>query len=177
MSKTITLTLKKSLIMEAVKADTYQSGQVDKAEDPVKNASLAFSEQAGDETYQERMLTRMLRSGLAKFAASLAEFVDTENGGIDYTFSNTETDQDTITITVIVSSRYNNGLAKPLSSFAEDFIVYSMCYTWWQSKKPSLAKDYLSYAQDALSYVRLCLAKTAPAASSSDYTEVTGSVS
>ena len=152
MSKTITLNLKKSLIIEAVKSDTYQSGQVDKSADPVKNASLAYSEQAGDETYQERKLIRNLRIGLAKFAAAMNEFVDSENGHITYSFgtdatgtgttgTGTNTTSDDITVQIDVSDRYNNGLAQPLASFAEEFIVYMMDFAWWQPIKPSLAKD------------------------------------
>lgn len=173
MSKTITLSLKKSLILEAVKADTYQSGLVDKAADPVKNASLAYNEQAGDEKYQERKLVRFLRSGLARFAAAMNEFVDSESGSISYTLSDSS---DAITINVVVSDRYNDGLAQPLSSFAEEYVSYTMDYMWWQSIKPALAKDYFGYAQDTLTQIRLCLAKTAPASSSSSYTDVTGTV-
>lgn len=174
MSKTITLSLKKSLILEAVKADTYQSGQVDKAADPVKNAALAYNEQAGDEKYQERKLVRFLRSGLARFAAAMNEFVDSESGSISYTLSDSS---DAITINVVVSDRYNDGLAQPLSSFAEEYVSYTMDYMWWQAIKPALAKDYFGYAQDTLTQIRLCLAKTAPASSSSSsYTDVTGTV-
>jgi hypothetical protein len=173
MSKTITLSLKKSLILEAVKADTFQSGQVDKSADPVKNAALAYNEQAGDETYQERKLLRFLRSGLARFAAAMNEFVDSEGGSITYSLTDTG---DEITIRVVVSNRYNSGLAQPLSSFAEEYITYTMDYMWWQSIKPAFAKDYFSYAQDTLAQIRLCLAKTAPAASSSNYTDITGTV-
>lgn len=173
MSKVITLALKKSLIIEAAKADTYQSGQVDKSADPVKNAGLAFNEQAGDETYQERKLIRFLRSGLAKFAAVMNEFVDSEAGSIDYTLSDTSDD---IVITIVVSSRYNAGQAKPLSSIAEEYITYIVDFMWWQPIKPALAKDYLSYAQEALTFIRLCLAKTAPQASPADYTDIQGYV-
>ena len=173
MSKTITLSLKKSLILEAVKADTYQSGLVDKAADPVKNAALAYNEQAGDETYQDRKLVRFLRSGLARFAAAMNEFVDSESGSISYTLTD---NADAITIMVVVSDRYNDGLAQPLSSFAEEYVSYTMDYMWWQSIKPALAKDYFGYAQDTLTQIRLCLAKTAPASSSSSYTDVTGTV-
>lgn len=173
MSKTITLSLKKSLILEAVKSDTYQSGQVDKAADPVKNAALAYNEQAGDETYQERKLVRFLRSGLARFAAAMNEFVDSENGSISYTLTDASDD---ISIKVVVSDRYNDGLAQPLSSFAEEYVSYTMDYMWWQSIKPALAKDYFGYSQDTLTQIRLCLAKTAPAAAPSSYVEVNGTV-
>lgn len=173
MSKTITLSLKKPLIIEAVKADTFQTGQVDKSADPVKNAALAYNEQAGDETYQERKLVRFLRSGLARFAAAMNEFVDSENGSIEYTLAD---NSDNISIEIVVSDRYNDGLAQPLSSFAEEYITYTMDYMWWQSIKPALAKDYYEYAQDTLTQIRLCLAKTAPAASDLSYTSVTGTV-
>ena len=173
MSKTIKLELKKSLILEAVKADTYQSGQVDKAADPVKNASLAYNEQAGDENYQERKLIRFLRSGLARFAAAMNEFVDSENGSITYTLTD---ESDDIVIRVVVSNRYNNGLAQPLSSFAEEYVSYTMDYMWWQSIKPALAKDYFGYAENTLTQIRLCLAKTAPVAATPSYVDVKGSV-
>lgn len=173
MSKTLKLSLKKSLIIEAVKADTYQSGQVDKAADSVGNASLAYNEQAGDEQYQERKLVRFLRSGLARFAAAMNEFVDTESGTISYVLTD---NSDDIEIKVVVSDRYNEGLAQPLSSFAEEYVSYTMDYMWWQSIKPTLAKDYFGYAQDTLTQIRLCLAKTAPRAANASYNDVTGEI-
>ena len=173
MAKTITLSLKKDLITEAVKADTYQRAQLDKAIDPVKNASAAFNEAAGDESYHERKLIRLLRSGLAKFATMMNEFIDAETGSVEYTLTEQSND---ITMTIVVSDRYNNGLAQPLSSLAEDYIVYNMDGVWWQSFKPELAKDYYALAADTLSSIRLCLAKTAPKAASSDYTDVNGTV-
>lgn len=177
MSKTITLNLKRDLIIEAVKADTYMTGQIDKSMDAVKNASLAYNEQAGDEQYQERKLIRTLRSAVAKFEANMAEFVDSSNGSISDTLSSTSDSQPNFTITIVVSDRYNSGLANPLSSLAEEYIVNMMDYTWWQSIKPALAKDFFQFAQDSLTHVRLCLTKTAPASSSSDYTDVNGTVS
>lgn len=173
MSKTLQLNLKKSLILEAAKTDTFQSGQYDKAADPVRNAVQANTEQAGGETYQERKLIRFLRSGLAKFCAVMNEFVDSGSGSITYTLSDAD---DPIIITIVVSDRYSDGLSQPLSSMAEEYITYIIDYMWWQSMKPELAKDYLAYSQEALSYIHLCLAKTAPTASGASYTDVTGRV-
>lgn len=175
MSKTITLNLKKSLIMEAVKADTYQRAQADKSLDAVANATLAYNEAAGDETYHERKLLRLLRSGLAKFATMMNEFVDPESGSLSYSIGK-QGDDDAITMTIVVSDRYNSGLAQPLSSLAEDYIVYNMDCVWWQSFKSDLAKDYFAMANDTLTYIRLCLAKTAPSASSASYDQVSGTV-
>ena len=173
MSKTITLKLKKDLIIEAVKTDTYQRAQADKSDNPVAKAALAYVEAAGDETNHERKLLRHLRSGLARFATMLNEFVDSENGSITYTLSDSSND---VTMTIVVTDRYASGLAQPLASLAEDFIVYNMDGAWWQQFKSDLAKDYFALAADTLNYIRLCLAKTAPAAASGSYASVTGQV-
>lgn len=173
MSKTINITLKKSLIKEAVKADTFQRAQADKSDNPIANAARAYCEAAGDETYHERKLLRHLRSGLAKFATMMNEFVDTENGSITYTLTDSSDD---ITMAIVVTDRYNSGLAQPLASLAEDYIIYSMDSDWWQQFKSDLAKDYYERANNTLDFIRLCLAKTAPTASSSSYADVSGTV-
>lgn len=174
MSKTITLNLKKDLIIEAVKTDTFLTGKIDKSVDAVKNAELAYNEQAGDDVYQERKLLRTLRSALAKFEANMAEFVDSSAGAIS---DNLSSSSDDIAITIAVSDRYFDGLANPLSSLAEEYIINMMDYTWWQPIKPELAKSYLAFAQESLMHVRMCLAKSAPKTSENDYNDVTGSIS
>ena len=172
MSKTITLTLKKDLIYEAVKTDTFQRAQAEKSADPVKFASLAYNEAAGDETYHERKLLRLLRSGLAKFVTMMAEFVDSEGGSITYTLN----ESNDITVRVVVSDRYQNGLANPLSSLAEDYVVYSMDGMWWLSFDATLANGYFAQADNTLTFLLHCLAKQAPTAAGSSYNDVTGEV-
>ena len=51
-----------------------------------------------------------------------------------------------------------------------------MLYSWWQSIKTGLAKDYYQFAQESLEMVRKVLLKTPPETSLSDYTDVTGEV-
>lgn len=162
--------------MEAVKTDTFLRAQADKSNDPVAMAALAYVEAAGDETNNVRKLQRHLRSALAKFATQMAEFVDPESNSansINYTLTDESND---ITMTIIVTDRYNSALAKPLSSLAEDYIVYMMDGQWWQQFKSELSKDYFGQANEALNFIRLCLAKTAPAASPASYNDVTGTV-
>lgn len=173
MSKTINLTLKKGLIFEAVKADTFQRAQADKSDNPIANAARAYCEAAGDESFHLRKLLRNLRSGLAKFATMMNEFVDTENGSLTYNLTEASDD---ITMAIVVTDRYNSGLAQPLASLAEDYIVYCMDSDWWQQFKSDLAKDYYERASNTLDFIRLCLAKTAPSAASGNYTDVTGTV-
>ena len=172
----ITLSLDRALIIEAVKDDTFITGQIDKSNDAVKNASLAFNEQAGDEEHHERKMLRTLRTAVSKFEANLMEFVDSSSGGIADTLKDTTKTSTQFTVTIDVSDRYNEGQAMPLSSLAYEYIINQMLYQWWQSVKPALAKDYLAFSQESLQHIRLCLAKKAPAASEGDYTDITGSV-
>lgn len=167
---TLTITIPKAAVVEAVKGDTYITSSVDRGADSVKNAGVAYNEAAGDDIYHDKKIDRLIKGAVSKFAAELAEFVDTASGSITVAIS---TD---ITITMTVTSRYNSGLAGPLSGIAQDYIVNMAIYGWWMSIKPELAKNFAALATDALVYVRKCFAKTAPT-STADPTSATGSVS
>ena len=170
----LTLTLSAKDIKIAVKADTYITGQIDKSSDVVKNAALAYNEQAGDDTYHEVKLYRTLRGAVSKFEANMIEYVDP--GAADAKLSDTLTQEsDMFNIVLPVGSRFLAAFANTLASLAQDYIINVMLYTWWQPIKPSLAKDYLSFSQEALDYVRRGLSKTPPTTSSS-YSDVTGVV-
>lgn len=176
MSKTLTLSLNKKLIIEAVKADTYITGAIDKSADGVKNAALAYNEQAGDDTYHERKLTRTLAGAVGSLEADLAEFVDSS---VENSISDTLATADStgaFVISIIVSDRYNSGLAYPIAQLSQEYIVNKMLYYWWQSIKPTLAKDYLSFSGESLMNIRKCLAKKAPATENASYEDVTGNV-
>ena len=172
MSKTITLSLKKSLIFEAVKAESFDTGRIDKSADPVKNAAGVAVEQAGGEAHQERQLLRSLKQAIGKFEAQMGEFLDAASGSISNTLSTT----DSFTITMAVNDRYNNGMANPMASLCEDFLISSMLFTWWNSRKQDFAKTYLLTAQDDIDHIRLCLCKAAPENSQSGYEDVNGAV-
>lgn len=167
---TLTITIPKAAVVEAVKGDTYITSSVDRGADSVKNAGVAYNEAAGDDTYHDKKIDRLIKGAVSKFAAELAEFVDTASGSITVAIG---TD---ITITMTVTSRYNSGLAGPLSGIAQDYIVNMAIYGWWMSIKPELAKNFAALATDALIYVRKCFAKAAPT-STADPTSATGSVS
>lgn len=173
MSKTITLNLNKDLIMEAVKAETYDTGRINKAADPVKNAPIGFSEQAGGEEHQERQLLRFLKQAVGKFEAQMGEFLEASKGAVADTLSSNTS---TFTITLIVNDRFNNGMRNPMASLCEDFLINQMLFTWWNGRDQAFSKTFVLMAQDDIEQIRLCMIKTAPAASSADYTSVTGTV-
>jgi len=172
---TLTITVSKAAVVEAVKGDTYITSSVERGADSVKNAGVAYNEAAGDDAHHEKKIERLIKGAVSKFAAELAEFVDTASGGsITTTIPSSSTGD--ITIALTVTSRYNSGLADPLSGIALEYIVNMAIYGWWISIKPEMAKNFAALASDSLIYVRKCFAKTAPTASASP-TSATGSVS
>lgn len=173
MSKTITINLEKDLIFEAVKAETYDTGRINKAADPVKNAPIGMADQAGGESHQERQLLRFLKQAVAKFEAQMGEFLDAKDGAVANTLSAASSP---FTITLVVNDRYNDGMANPMNSLCEDFLINQMLFTWWNGRDQSFSKTFILMAQDDIENIRLCLIKTAPEASSVNYTDVNGTV-
>ena len=118
-------------------------------------------------------MLRALKQAIGKFEAQMVEFLDAGNGSIANTLT---AENSAFTITMVVSDRYNNGLASPMSSLCEDYLINQMLFTWWNSRDQKFANQFVVNAQDSIDHIRLCLAKTAPTASPSNYTDVTGNV-
>ena len=166
---TLTITIPKAAVVEAVKGDTYITSSVDRGADSVKNAGVAYNEAAGNDAHHEKKIERLIKGATSKFAAEIAEFCDTASGAINITIDTN------IIITMSVTDRYNSGLADPLSGIASEYIINMAIYGWWVSIKPDFAKGFAGLATDALVYARKCFAKTAPSATSSA-TSATGTV-
>lgn len=175
MAKTLTLNLNASEIKLAVKSDSYITGQIDKSADLVKNAALAFNEQAGDEQYHEMKLYRTMKGALAKLEAQIAEYVETSDQNASITDDLT-TSSTTFAITVTVGTRTSGAFVTTMAYLAQEYIVNMMLYTWWQPIKPSLAKDYIGFATENLIDLRRCLAKSAPSAAGATYSDISGSI-
>ena len=166
------LTLHAQSIKAAVKADTYITGQIDKSADMVKNAALAYNEQAGDDTYHETKLYRTMKAAVAKFESHMAEYVDVaSNTPISDTLS--ATTEDVFEITIPTGARFYGSFATTIANLAQEYIINMMLYTWWQSIKPTLAKDYYEFGQESIASIRRCLAKTPPNTAGS-YVDVDG---
>lgn len=175
-TKTVTLSLKRSLILEAVKTETYKTGKADTLPDGSTN-NRVYNEQAGNDEYHERKLTRTLHGAVAALEAAFTEFVDGATGSILDTLS---TGSDNFTISFVTSSRYNDGLSTPLAHLSMEFIINRMTYMWWLPIKPELAQFYLALANANFSDIRATMTKSAPAASTTaggaeiSYDDITG---
>lgn len=97
MSKTITITIPKNVVVEAVKGDTSITGNVDRSVDAVKNAGVAYNEQAGDDDYHLKKIDRLIRGSVSKFESELVEFADGSAGSIS------DTIETNIVINLVVS--------------------------------------------------------------------------
>ena len=175
--KKVTLTLRKDLIFEAVKADTYLTGQSEKSIDGSNNARASV-EQAGDDNYHERKMARTLYGAVGRFEVELADFVDSsipyiesvENEGTEneqtvktYSIDNDLTDSgNEFHIHFFTSARFNEGLIKPMSQLAQEYLINKMIAMWWVAIKPDLANVYTVYANESLASIRKCLTKTSP---------------
>lgn len=173
----LTLTLNYPAIKQAVKSDTYITGQIDKSADMVKNAALAFNEQAGDENYHENKIFRTVKGALAKFEAALAEYVETSDSQATINDNLSSPEATTFSITATINGRTSKAFENPMAYLAQEFVINTALYYWWQPIKPALAKDYLAFSMDNLNDVRRCLAKSAPSSTGESYTDISGSVS
>ena len=176
MSKKLTLTLSATDIKLAVKSDSYITGQIDKSADLVKNAALAFNEQAGDETYHEMKLYRTMKGALAKLEAQIAEYVETSDPNAEITDTLNSSATTTFKVEITVGNRMSSAFRTTMAYLAQEYIINMMLYTWWQPIKPALAKDYIGFAADNLVDIRRCLAKSAPSSSGASYDDISGDV-
>lgn len=172
---TLTLTLNATDIKNAVKDDTYITGQIDKSADIVKNSALAYNEQAGDDEYHNRKIYRSMKAAVSKFEASVVDFVDKGSSTpISDTLDASETGD--FHIVIPVTSRFYTAFANTLAALAQDYIIHMMLYSWWQSIKPEFAKNFYTLAQESLVMVKTTLSKIPPSSSSTSYNDVTGEV-
>ena len=159
---TIKLTLLKSLIIEAVKNETFHKGQFDKAVDE-KAITAAYHEQAGNETYQERILGRAFYTNLAVFKTLVTEYVG--GGGFDAADNVTDIeDGDTVNVFINVSDRFNKAFTDPLAKLASDFIINSMLMDWWRPVNKEQASLYAQFIERTTMAIRRCFNKMPPKA-------------
>ena len=85
--KKLTLTINKSVVIDAVKTDTHIKGTIDKSMDD--NASrVAYNESAGDDEYHERKLDRTFVASSENLVAEISDMLS-GNSEVSSDFSKT----------------------------------------------------------------------------------------
>lgn len=170
MNQTIKLTLVKSLIINSVKNETFLRGQVIKAADQ-KLIAEAYHEQAGDDTYQEALLSRGLYTNLEELKTYLSDYLaDSGNTSADNISSDEEGDN--IIISLVVSERFNKGYTTSLARLSSKYIEEAMLMDWWKPINEKQSALYAQFVERDLAAIKRCFNKTAPVAPSVPYTEI-----
>lgn len=167
MTKTILLTLSKSYIKDAVKSESFLKGVIDKASN-ANAVAVAYHEQAGDDAYQERILERALNVNLSMLMSWMSDYlVDSGQSSADNISSSQ--DDDTISISLQVSDRFNGSFVEPLANLCSEFIVNSMLVQWWTPVNGKQAELYKVLIDGCITGIRRCFNKTAPVAPTYKY--------
>lgn len=170
MNRTILLQLSKSAILANVKSETFLRGQVEKAADQ-KAIAVAYHEQAGNETYQERLLSRGLETNLADLKTYLSDYLSSSGSSAADNISSVE-EGDLIKITLIVSDRFNAGYTDSLAKLSSKYIEEAMLMDWWKPINEKQSALYAQFVERDLAAIKRCFNKTAPTAPSVPYTTV-----
>lgn len=172
----ITITIIKSLVLEAVKNETYLRGQADKAAD-TNAAALAYHRQAGNEQYHERILERAFCTNLEDLKTQFSDYLtDSGQSSADNIYSTEQ--NDTVVIHLKVSDRFNKGYTQSLARLSSKYIEESMLMDWWKAIDKEQSKLYAQFVEKDLASIRRCFNKTAPTMPTVPYPstlEITGS--
>lgn len=164
----IKITLVKSLIIESVKNETFLRGQVIKAAEQ-KLITEAYHEQAGDEKYQERILSRGLYTNLEELKTYLSDYLgDSGQSSADNLYS--EEEGDNILLYIVVSDRFNKSYTNSLAKLSSKYIEESMLMDWWKPINEKQAALYAQFVERDLTAIKRCFNKTAPTAPVVPYT-------
>ena len=169
MDQTIKLTLIKSVIINSVKNETFLRGQVVKAADG-RLITEAYHEQAGDEHYQEAILSRGLYTNLEELKTYLSDYLSTGGGTSADNSIDSEEEGDNIIITLVVGGRFNKGYTESLARLSSKYIEESMLMDWWKPINEKQSALYAQYVERDLAAIKRCFNKTAPAAPTVPYT-------
>lgn len=175
MEQTITITLVKSLIIESVKNETYFRGQVEKAANE-KAITVAYHEQAGDETYHERILERAFSTNLEELKTHFSDYLSSSGQSSADNISSEETNGNVV-ISLTVSDRFNAGYTNSLAKLSAKYIEEAMLMDWWKPVNEKQSALYAQFVERDLQAIKRCFNKTAPTAPAVPYTtklDVTG---
>ncbi len=161
MSQTITLILVKSLIIESVKNETFFRGLVEKAADQ-KALTVAYHEQAGNETYQERLLLRGLYTNLSNLKTHLSDYLSISDQSSDDNNIDSKEEEGNIILYLTVSDYFNKGYADPLAKLCSKYIEEAMLMDWWKPVNEKQSDLYAQFVERDLTAIKRCFNKKPP---------------
>lgn len=161
MNQTITLTLIKPQILESVKNETFHRGNFDKAVDP-KAVTAAYIEQAGNDSYQERILQRGLYTSIAELETHLSDYLSTSGYTSATNYIGSSESGDNIVITLVVGNRFNRGYTDALAKLCSKYIEDLMLVDWWKIVNEKQSSLYALFVERDLAAIKRCFTKTAP---------------
>lgn len=162
MNATITLTLKKSKIIESVKNETFYHGQVIKSADQ-KSIAEAYNEQAGDEAYHEAILSRAMYTHLEELKTHLSAYLSSLGLQSAGNITTTENGDD-IVLAIVVGGRFNKGYATPLARLSSKYIEEAMLMEWWKPVNEKQSALYSQFVERELANIKRCFISNAPSA-------------
>ena len=167
MEKTILLQLSKSAILTNVKSETFLTGEIDKSVDQ-KAIALAYHEQAGNDAYQERLLSRGMETNLEELKTHLSDYLSSSGTTTaDNIFSSEE--GDLIIIKLVVSDRFNTGYSNSLAKLSSKYIEEATIMDWWKPINKERTSIYSQFVERDLAAIKRCFNKTAPVAPAYQY--------
>lgn len=162
------ITLYKSLIIEAVKNETYKSGQIEKGADAAAIQAV-YHGQAGDEQYHKRLLERLFYHSLAELKSQLGEYLTGDADPVADNLITHKEEDDAVIILITVSQRFNPNMADVLAMFFAAYIENTMLNMWWGPVNTNKANWYTTLVERDLQGIRRTFAKKAPSAPSFNY--------
>lgn len=167
----IQLTLSKSLITEAVKAETFLRGNYVKASDQSgSTATVGYKTQAGDDEVDERKLDRDIRYAAEKLKTVFVDYITPSAiaKGDDIIDSSDSDDQ--IVYRLTVSTRWNGTLTDACARLSSRYIQDCATMLWYQAIGDRQQTEYYAVLlrQDETE-VRKCFVKSPPEAPSLSY--------
>jgi len=167
MDITILLQLSKSAILANVKSETFLTGEIDKSVDQ-KAIALAYHEQAGNDAYQERLLSRGMETNLEELKTHLSDYLSSSGTTTADNISSVEED-DIIKITLVVSDRFNQGYTNSLAKLSSKYIEEATIMDWWKPINKERTSIYSQFVERDLAAIKRCFNKTAPVAPTYKY--------
>lgn len=170
----IKLNLILSLIVEAVKAETYIKGTIDRAAGNDQHASngVSYHETAGDEEVHERKILRDIYTSSDKLRTFIQDYlVDSSSSVGSNIVVDINKDTDSIILTLEANNRFRKSNADSLARLCSKFIQDETLVLWWTAiGSQSQIQYYTTLANEDTTAIQRLFVKSAPRAVVIPYT-------